>query len=260
VFRQLLPHAQTFEYTPPMAASGVNLHLRSYDNEGKQHTHGHHQLVLPLLGKLSLSVNKTEGAVERNRAAVIPSGRDHGYFATEVNQFLVADLPEALAPALDRLPFFVDLDPALLHYVQFLHSQLVNGAGSSHTEHQMLLLLIQLLQERHGDKLNLDRRVSAAKQFIDDNFQRKITAAELASVAYLSIRQLNELFRVQIGMTPHHYLTEVRMQESWRLLAQSDLDIQRIADSVGYGSLSAFSDRFSRHFGKSPSHFRRKSK
>lgn len=103
-------------------------------------------------------------------------------------------------------------------------------------------------------------RVSAAKQFIDDNFHNKITAAELATVAHLSIRQLNDLFRKQIGMTPHHYLTEIRMQESWRLLAQSDLDIQRIADAVGYSSLSSFSDRFSRHFGKSPSHFRRKLK
>jgi transcriptional regulator GlxA family with amidase domain len=124
----------------------------------------------------------------------------------------------------------------------------------------MLLLLIQLLQERHGDKLNLDRRVSVAKQFIDDNFHKKIVVTELAIVAHLSIRQLNELFRTQIGMTPHHYLTELRMQESWRLLEQSDLNIQRIADAVGYGSLSSFSDRFSRHFGKPPSYFRRKSK
>ncbi|MFP3979030.1 helix-turn-helix domain-containing protein [Marinobacter sp. KMM 10035] len=243
-----------------MDTADVKLSFRSYGNEGAQHSHGHHQLVLPLLGKLSLSVDKIEGAVERNRAAVIPSGRDHGYFASEANQFLVADLPEALVPALDRLPFFVDLDSALLHYVQFLNSQLATAAVSAHTEHQMLLLLIQLLQERHGDKLNLDRRVSAAKQFIDDNFHKKIMAAELATVAHLSIRQLNDLFRKQIGMTPHHYLTEIRMQESWRLLAQSDLDIQRIADAVGFSSLSSFSDRFSRHFGKSPSHFRRKSK
>ncbi|MBU2953683.1 helix-turn-helix domain-containing protein [Marinobacter sp. F3R08] len=242
-----------------MDKSDVSLHLRSYDDEGKKHSHGHHQLVLPLLGKLSLSVNNTEGAVEWNRAAVIPSGSNHGYSAEEENRFLVVDLPEALAPALERLPFFVELDSALLHYVRFLHTQLVNGMGSSHTEHQMLLLLIQLLQERHGDTLNLDRRVAAAKQYIDDNFRKKLTATELATVAHLSIRQLNELFRTQIGMTPHHYLTELRMQESWRLLKQSDFTIQRIADSVGYSSLSSFSERFSQHFGKSPSHFRRKS-
>lgn len=122
----------------------------------------------------------------------------------------------------------------------------------------MLLLLIQLLHERHGQKLNLDRRVSAAKQFLDDNFHRKITTTELSALAHLSTRQLNDLFRNQVGMTPHQYLTELRMKESWRLLEQSDLNIQRIADAVGYASLSSFSDRFARHFGKSPRYFRRK--
>jgi len=243
-----------------MAISDINLHLRSYGSEGKKHSHDHHQLVLPLSGKLSLSINQSEGEVEKSQAAVIPSGSDHGYSANGQNQFLVADVPEALAPALERLPCFVELDTTLLHYIQFLHSQLTNGCASSHTEYQMLLLLIQLLQERHGDKLKLDQRVSVAKQYIDDNFQNKITTAHLASVAHLSTRQLNELFRCQIGMTPHHYLTELRMQESWRLLEQSDLSIQRIADAVGYRSLASFSDRFSRHFGKSPSQFRRKSK
>lgn len=259
---ELLLYDEPFAYTPYMAISDsdINLQLRSYGGEGKQHSHAHHQLVLPLLGKLSLSVNQTEGDVALKRAAIIPSGTDHGYFANEANQFLVADVPEALAPALERLPCFVELDSALLHYVQFLHSQLINGVVSSHTEHQMLLLLIQLLQERHGDKLKLDKRVSVAKQYIDDNFHNKVTVADLTAVAHLSPRQLNELFRDQMGMTPHHYLTELRMQESWRLLEQSDLSVQRIADSVGYSSLSSFSDRFSRHFGESPSRFRRKSK
>ncbi len=243
-----------------MTISDVNLHLRSYGGEGEQHAHDHHQLVLPLLGTLSLAIDQTEGNVTQNVAAVIPSGSNHLYFACEQNRFLVADVPEAFAPALERIPFFVELDSTLLHYIRFLHSQLINSTGASQTEHQMLLLLIQLLQERHGDNLKLDRRVSVAKQYLDDHFRNKIIVAELAAVAHLSIRQLNELFRSQIGMTPHHYLTELRMQESWRLLEQSDLSIQRIADTVGYRSLSSFSDRFSRHFGASPSQLRRKAK
>lgn len=243
-----------------MDTSELKLDLRSYGDERTHHSHTHHQLVLPLQGKLSLVVEQTEGAVEGNWAATIPSGSLHGYFASDKNRFLVADVPEALSPAFERLPCFVELDSALLHFIQFLHAQLAKGASSSRTKYQMLLLLIQLLQEHHGDKLKLDRRVSAAKQFIDDNFSKKITTAELATVAHLSARQLNELFRTQVGMTPHQYLIDLRMQESWRLLEQSELNIQRIADAVGYASLSSFSDRFARHFGKSPSYFRRKSK
>ncbi|MDX1553719.1 MAG: AraC family transcriptional regulator [Marinobacter sp.] len=243
-----------------MKHSEIGLHIRTYQNEGKSHSHDHHQLVLPLVGTLSLSVDAMEGEVAQHRAAIIPSGTGHGYASADDNRFLVADVPENLAPALDKLPCFVDLDPALLQYVQFLHAQLQNGTVSDFTQHQMLLLLIQLLQERHGSRLKLDRRVHAAKQFLADHFSHPLSLAEAAAVAHLSIRQLNDLFRRQVGMTPHQYLTELRMKEAWRLLEQSELSVQRVADAVGYSSLSAFSDRFRSHFGKAPSHFRRISK
>lgn len=235
----------------------IGLHIRTYDDEVKSHSHDHHQLVLPLVGTLFLSVDSMAGEVAQHRAAIIPSGSGHGFAATEDNRFLVADLPVGLAPALDKMPCFVGLDSALHHYVQFLHAQAMSGAGSSVTQHHMLLLLIQLLQERHGSQLKLDRRVHAAQQFLDDHFHQPISMAEVANVAHLSIRQLNDLFRHQVGVTPHQYLTEVRMKEAFRLLEQSGLSVQRVADAVGYSSLSAFSDRFRRHFGKPPSHFRR---
>lgn len=243
-----------------MKHSEIGLHIRTYEDEGKSHSHDHHQLVLPLVGALSLSVETIEGEVSQHRAAIIPSGSAHGYAAADDNRFLVADVPEGLAPALHKLPYFVNLDPALLHYVQFLHAQLQNRIAAASTQHQMLLLLIQLLQERHGGQLKLDRRIYTAKQFLDMHFSEPVSLAEAAAVAHLSVRQFTDLFRRQVGMTPHQYLTELRMKEAWRLLEQSELSVQRVADAVGYSSLSAFSDRFRGHFGKSPSHFRRISK
>lgn len=243
-----------------MAETDIQLDIRSYGDESKTHHHDHHQLVLPLAGRLTLSIDHVEGEVEHQKAAIIPAGRDHGFSAPESNRFLVADVPEGLAPSLEKLPFFVDLDPVLVQYVEFLHGQLAQGGSSPGTERQMLLLLIQLLQERFGSKLNLDRRVAAAKRYLDDNFGRKVTMADLAAVAHLGIRQLNDLFKSQVGMTPHHYLTEIRMQHAWHLLEHSDMAIQQIADQAGYSSLASFSDRFTRHFGKPPSYFRRAGK
>ncbi|VVS99081.1 RCS-specific HTH-type transcriptional activator RclR [Marinobacter salarius] len=243
-----------------MSNARPNLKLKSYSDHGQKHAHDHHQLVLPLVGTLSLSVDSKAGEVSSGKAAIIAAGHDHDFAAADANRFVVADIPAALAPMLEKLPCFVHLDAGLEQYVTFLHSQLKQGGDSSRTQHQMLLLLIQLLQERFGDKLRLDRRVETAKRFIDENYGRKITVSQLASISHLSPRQLNELFREQVGLTPHHYLTELRMQSSWQLLEQGELSIQSIADAVGYSSLSAFSDRFSQHFGNSPSYFRRFSK
>lgn len=242
--------------TNTMPESTVKLEIRSYDSESKKHCHRYHQLVLPLAGELRLAVDHQEGAVVRHKAAVIPSGRDHGFAAPADNRFLVADIPEQVAPDLERVPRFVELDPALLHYVRFLEAQVSLRTTSGGSERQMVLLLVQLLQERYGEKPDLDRRIAAARHFLDSHFQRRITLQDVATAAHLSVRQLNELFKRQVGITPHQYLTELRMQQALQLLEQSRLSIQQIAERVGYSTLASFSARFAQHFGKPPSHFR----
>lgn len=244
----------------PMTTANLTLKLRSYDDEATKHHHDYHQLVLPVAGALSLTIDNTGGEVCDQQAAVIPAGKDHGFAALAHNRFLVADVPEALAPALERLPLFIALDPALSHYIAFLHHQLTLGGDSRGTERQMLLLLIQLLQERHAEAVNIDRRVAVAKAYLDEHFQQPISLAGLAGVANLSVRQLSDLFRQQVGMTPQQYLTEKRMQRAWQLLETSTQSIQGIAEQVGYTSLAAFSDRFRKHFGRSPRYFRQSGK
>ena len=121
----------------------------------------------------------------------------------------------------------------------------------------MLLLLIELLRERCGLNPGLDRRVAVLRDYLDDNFARPLSQAQLARVASLSVRQMNEVFRRDLGMTPQQYLLERRMQHAWQLLSEGRLQVQQVADACGYTSLAAFSDRFRRHFGVSPRHFRR---
>jgi AraC-like DNA-binding protein len=157
---------------------------------------------------------------------------------------------------LERLPAFIPLDTTLAHYVCFLHQQLLQGVGSRSSERQMLLLLIQLLQERFGESLRLDRRVDAARAYLDQHFHQTVSLSQLARVANLSPRHLSDLFRRQLGMTPLQYLTEKRMQRAWQLLEVGELNVQQVADRVGYSNLAAFSDRFRKHFGQSPRYFR----
>lgn len=238
----------------------VSIHIRSYGHEGHQHSHDYHQLVLPLAGTLSLSMAHLEDEVAHQRAAIIPAGERHGYYARDENRFLVADVPDHQAPALVSLPRFVDLSPPLQHYVRFLDAQLRHGSMSGCTGQQVLQLLVQLLQEQYGAAVQPDRRIQVARRFLDEHYRRRVTVAELARVAHLSPRQLNHLFRQQVGLPPHQYLLQRRMHEARRLLEHTRLGIRQVAEAVGYSSLAAFSDRFSRYFGLAPSHFRRNPK
>jgi len=240
-----------------MAHSNLTLDLRSYSGEARVHQHDFHQLVLPVEGTLSMDIDGRKGDVSRAGIALVSAGKQHQFSGSGQNCFVVADVPAALAPELERLPAFIELDKALAQYVTFLHRQLLRQQGNSSSERQMLLLLIELLKERFGYAIQLDRRIEAVRNYLDQNYQRQISQSQLAAIASLSVRQLNEIFRRDLGMTPQQYLVEKRMQQAWQLLTQGSLQVQQIAEQVGYASLAAFSDRFRRHFGHSPRHFRR---
>lgn len=240
-----------------MAQSNLTLDLRSYSGETRVHQHDYHQLVLPVEGTLSMQIEEREGDVSRAGIALIAAGKDHQFAGSKQNCFVVADVPAALAPELEQLPAFIELDNALAQYVSFLHRQLLQQQGNPSSERQMLLLLIELLKERFGYAVQLDKRIEAVRNYLDQNYSQQTSQARLAAIASLSVRQLNEIFRRDLGMTPQQYLVEKRMQRAWQLLTQGRLQVQQIAEQVGYASLAAFSDRFRRHFGHSPRHFRR---
>lgn len=240
-----------------MAQSNLILDLRSYSGETHAHHHDFHQLVLPVEGRLSMEIEGQAGDVSNAELALISAGKEHQFAGSEHNCFVVADVPASLAPELEKLPAFIKLDKALAQYVSFLHQQLSQPGSAASSERQMLLLLIELLKERFGHRIRLDRRIELLRDFIDDHFQKPLSQARLAAVASLSPRQMNEVFRRELGMTPQQYLVERRMQHAWQLLANGKLQVQQIAEMSGYGSLASFSDRFRRHFGISPRHFRR---
>ncbi len=243
-----------------MSGASLALELRSYNSETRAHTHDYHQLVLPVSGRMPMQVGGRGGEVNADRLALISAGREHEFAAAAGNRFVVADIPEALAPEFERLPPFIDLDPSLAQYVVFLYQQLIDDTRSSASERQMLLLLIQLLKERFGRAVKIDQRIQAVQSHLDRCYAEQISLPRLAAIANLSVRQLNHVFRAALGMTPHQYLVETRMRQAWQLLSESDLQIGQVANRVGYGNQAAFSDRFRRHFGHSPRYFRRNAK
>lgn len=254
----------TFAGVGQMHSASPSLALRSYSQEVASHSHDYHQLVLPVDGELCLSVEHSEGAVTAQQAAIIPAGADHGFYAPVANRFLVADVPTEMAPLLERLPVFVQLDAALSHYIQFLFQQLhgLDNRAAGSIEQQMLGLLLQLLQQRYqpGIQRKQDRRIELLQAYLDAYIDRPVTLPQMANVVHLSVRQLNALFQQQLGMSPQQYLLQLRMQRARQLLETTTLQVQAVADQVGYTNLAAFSDRFRRHFGQSPRYYRQSTK
>ena len=118
------------------------------------------------------------------------------------------------------------------------------------------MLLLDLISNQLESDPKIDKRIKLARTFLDAHIASSVSLAQVAKAAHLSIRQLSHLFKQELGLSPLHYLREQRMKKALNLLSQTQMSVQVIAESVGYQSLSAFSDRFRQHFGKSPRYFR----
>jgi len=93
--------------------------------------------------------------------------------------------------------------------------------------------------------------------WLRDNARRELTLADIAQHAGMSIRTLNRRFRDQTGTTPLQWLLRVRVHQAQRLLETTAHPVDRIAARVGFGSTTAFRDRFKLVTGTSPQAYRR---
>lgn len=93
--------------------------------------------------------------------------------------------------------------------------------------------------------------------WMQDNLGRELTLDRLAARAGMSVRTLNRRFRDQTGTTPLQWLHRARIRRAQHLLEATTEPVERIAARVGFGSPTAFRDRFKRIIGTGPHAYRR---
>lgn len=84
------------------------------------------------------------------------------------------------------------------------------------------------------------------------------TLAKLAREAGYSNEHLRRLCRGQLGRSPMHQVTYLRMRRASELLASTEQTIESIAYEVGYHNPFVFSNAFTKWIGWRPSEYRRK--
>ena len=84
------------------------------------------------------------------------------------------------------------------------------------------------------------------------------TVESLGRAVGLSRSAFSGRFSKLVGMTPHQYLSLIRLQEAARLLSTQDDSLAFITEKVGYQSEAAFSTAFKRKFGMRPGEYRKR--
>ncbi|WP_432990048.1 GlxA family transcriptional regulator [Dactylosporangium sp. CA-233914] len=93
-------------------------------------------------------------------------------------------------------------------------------------------------------------------RWLEESAAAELTTGQIAAHAGMSMRTLNRRFREQTGTTPLRWLHGARVRRAQYLLETTGDTVDRIADQVGFGSPTAFRDRFKRIVGISPQAYR----
>lgn len=93
-------------------------------------------------------------------------------------------------------------------------------------------------------------------EFIHANLFEDLSIEQLADQAYLSPFHFARLFKQTLGMSPHQYVLQNRIERAKRLIAKSPyLNLTEIGLSVGFFDQSHFSKSFKRVTGTTPKVF-----
>ncbi|MEU8260972.1 helix-turn-helix domain-containing protein [Micromonospora sp. NPDC048999] len=88
------------------------------------------------------------------------------------------------------------------------------------------------------------------------HLDRTVTVDELAARAGMAPRTFARRFRAETGTTPHGWLTNQRVLLARRLLEETGLSVESIADHAGFGDAAALRHHFTRRVGTTPHAYR----
>ena len=138
-----------------------------------------------------------------------------------------------------------------LERITTLLSILEKIAFSKEKEYINTIYNPEKIEKSEADRLN------SVFQYISDNFQRRITLEEIASVANLSAKAFCRYFKSKTRKTFYNFLLEVKVAHACNLILEKDMSINEVCYDSGFNNLSNFNRYFKKLMNKTPLEFKK---
>lgn len=162
------------------------------------------------------------------------------------------DIPFFPAPVVD--------DPLLAAQLMQLHAALENSPSALERDSRFLWVFAQLIA-RHADSHASPRPirgqqtwVQQAREYLEDHYAENVSLEQLADFVHVSPFHLLRVFRDEVGLPPHNYLTQVRIRRARQLL-QASLRPAEVALAVGFSDQSHLTRHFKSLVGVTPARY-----
>jgi AraC family transcriptional regulator len=228
------------------------------------HEHELACLALCLDGRFDETIGDTWHQIGPEMLVVRPGGVPHAnrYASGNASRALIVEfLPDAQsairdatrllhAPALFESPRFVAFGRRL--DAELRTSDTVSGLAIEALVYDLIVSAVRETRSPHGRPAWL----RGVREFLNDEFGRRIGLADIAAVADVHPSHLARTFRQVEGMTIGEYVRRLRTERAATLLRDTRLPVVEIAQACGFHDQSHLSRVFAARFGLSPRRYR----
>ena len=245
--------------------------------EQPPHVHDFYECIFVLSGEAVFCENGVERPLAEYEYVFIPRGARHGIRRVEDNSILIAVFAAAdeIAKLLsyfggrmeDELlaadkPVAVQGDFNVKLKIEEIYGRILKYGDDDHLLSRLFCVEIltgvirRLHRKNRSDEIpsTLIHAIGEMRKL--ENLKEGVSAIE--RLTNYSRPQICRLVKKYYNRTPHEYVTELRMNFAYNLIKYSNMDFGRIADSVGYSSISHFYKKFNEYFSANPSEIRKR--
>ena len=124
------------------------------------------------------------------------------------------------------------------------------------------LLLVRLARQLHHPGTTASNPLSPKalarlREYVVGNLSERILVADLARESGLSEHRFAQAFSDHTGQSPHQFVIGLRLDRAAQLLRGSSLRLVEVAHECGFANQQHLSNAMRRHFGTTPSRYRR---
>lgn len=111
-----------------------------------------------------------------------------------------------------------------------------------------------MLEER---KKNSKSYLYEVKTYIESNYTRELSVAQLAEMVFMEAGYLGDAFNKQFGYSISEFQHRLRIEKATDLIETTDLKLSEISSTVGYNNYNNFFSHFVRITDKKPTQYQR---
>ena len=249
------------------------------------HWHNTIEIIYVLKGRINISIDTDSFELYENEVEIINSDETHTIYSNEDNRILMFHIDpiffEKYYKDVKNINFYTNTSDegaqdgeeydTLRLFLARLLCEIVQRQENYNKEIDNILidLLFHLInnfhyliyeQEELKDNKEQLERYHRISKYIFNNYNNNITLQDIAKKEFLSPHYLSHEIKYATGYSFTDLLNLTRVEESIKLLLDTDMSISEITEEVGFSHTRYLNKHFKHYYNCTPLQFRRKNK